>query len=109
MNFYFSRKCKTSQIVNQLAVKPVYNDYSGLQTVTIVDKWSLYMQSHSVITNSLGLAIFVRYNLANLFTIMTNLHLKKCSLTTEFVITEFHCFFTHAISMESETQNSSRC
>ncbi len=56
------------------------------------------IQSNSVITNSSGPAIFVRYNRVNLCTKLTNLTSKtvitECSLTTEFVITKFHCTFS---------------
>ncbi len=58
------------------------------------------LHSNSVIANSSGAIIYVRHNRVNLCTKMTNLTLKKnlfvmtgCSLTTEFIITEFHCIF----------------
>ncbi len=57
---------------------------------------TMIIQSNSVITNSSGPDIFVRYNLVNLCTNVTNLALKsvrynRVFVITEFVITEFHC------------------
>ncbi len=50
--------------------------------------FNLYIQWNSVITNSSGPAIFVRYNRGLL---IIEFVLTECSLITEFVITEFHC------------------
>ncbi len=56
------------------------------------------VQWNSIITNSSGPAIFVRYNRVHLCTNDTNLALKsvrykRVFFITEFVINEFHCIY----------------
>ncbi len=63
----------------------------------------LQLQSNSVITNSSGTDILVRYDQVNLCTNMAKFALKsvrynRVFVLTEFVITEFHCKFNPAFA-----------
>ncbi len=67
----------------------------------------------TVITNSSGPAIFVRYNRVNLYTKITNLNKKSVRynqvfVISEFVITEFHCIVVlcWAVTIEEKIRNS---